>query len=160
MEDLTNIWNNLSLPKRENTGLVLQNDQRTGEFILAEKFLTTHFLNMEVMAQTFKQLWQSTNSFKIRHWEATKFYLYLTILKNQPWNFDKQLMVPQRNDTNTLVHTLIFNKVPFWVKVHNIPIRYYRHRILYPLRLEPHSPMMLNSKTQCWFRAQSEVKLT
>ena len=124
MEDLTNIWNNLSLPKRENTGLVLQNDQRTGEFILAAKFLTTHFL------------------------------------KNQPWNFDKQLMVPQRNDTNTPVHTLIFNKVPFWVKVHNIPIRYYRHRILYPLRLEPHSPMMLNSKTQCWFRAQSEVKLT
>ena len=54
MEDLTNIWNNLSLPKRENTGLVLQNDQRTGEFILAAKFLTTHFLNMEVMAQTFK----------------------------------------------------------------------------------------------------------
>ena len=67
MEDLTNIWNNLSLPKRENTGLVLQNDQRTGEFILAAKFLTTHFLNMEVMAQTFKQLWQSTNGFKIRH---------------------------------------------------------------------------------------------
>ena len=54
MEDLTNIWNNLSLPKRENTGLVLQNDQRTGEFILAAKFLTTRFLNMEVMAQTFK----------------------------------------------------------------------------------------------------------
>ena len=67
MEDLTNIWNNLSLPKRENTGLVLQNDQRTGEFILVAKFLTTHFLNMEVMAQTFKQLWQSTNGFKIQH---------------------------------------------------------------------------------------------
>ena len=160
MEDLTNIWNNLSLPKRENTRLVLQNDQRTGEFILAAKFLTTHFLNMEVMAQTLSNSGNQQTASKYDIWEATKFYLYLTILKNQPWNFDKQLMVPQRYGTNTPVHTLIFNKVPFWMKVHNIPIRYYRHRILYPLRLKPHSPMMLNSKTQCWFRAQSEVKLT
>ena len=35
--------------------------------MLAAKFPTPCFLLMEVVARTFKQLWRSTNDFKIRH---------------------------------------------------------------------------------------------
>ena len=67
MEDLAEKWSNFSLSKREKTGFVLNKDQRSGGFIIAAQFLTPHFLNMEVMARTFKQLWRSTNGFKIRN---------------------------------------------------------------------------------------------
>ena len=48
---------------------------------------------------------------------------------------------------------------PF-VKLTNQKRSICRHRILYPFRLEPRSPMMSNPKTQGWFRAQLDVKLT
>ena len=46
------------------------------------------------------------------------------------------------------------------VKLTNQTRNIYKHHILYPLRLEPRSPVMLNSKTQGRFRAQSDVKFT
>lgn len=67
MEDLANIWSNLSLTEKENTSLKLQQDQRSREFIIATKFLATHFFNMEAMVRTSKQLWHSMNEFKIRN---------------------------------------------------------------------------------------------
>ena len=56
MEDLAAKWGTFSLSDRENTGFFLQQDQQTGEFILAAQFLTLRFLNIETMARTFKQL--------------------------------------------------------------------------------------------------------
>ena len=46
----------VSLSTNENTGFVLDRDQRSKEFILAAKFLTSRFLIMDVVARTFKQL--------------------------------------------------------------------------------------------------------
>lgn len=50
-------WENLTLSKKEQVGYVLPEDHRKGEFIIAAKFLTSRFLQMEVVAQMFKQLW-------------------------------------------------------------------------------------------------------
>ena len=47
-------------------GYTLWTDHRIGEYMLAAKFLTPPFLLIEVVARTFKQLWRSTNGFKIR----------------------------------------------------------------------------------------------
>ena len=38
---------------------VLPEDHRKGEFMIAAEFLTPHFLQMEVVARTFKQLWRT-----------------------------------------------------------------------------------------------------
>ena len=46
------------------------------------------------------------------------------ILSTEPWSFDKSLVVTQSFDRNSLVEELSFDKVSFWVQVHNIPIRY------------------------------------
>ena len=67
MEDLTRIWGNLNLSKMEDTGFVLQSDQRSREIIIAAMFLSSRFLSMEVMARTFKQIWRPTNGFQIRN---------------------------------------------------------------------------------------------
>ena len=67
MEDMVDKWSNFPLSDRENTGFVLKKDQCLGEFIIAAQFLTPRFLNMEILARTFKQLWRSTKGFKIQN---------------------------------------------------------------------------------------------
>ena len=51
-------WHNLSLSEKEQTSFILPKDHRKGEFVIAAKFLTSCFLQMEAVARTFKQLWQ------------------------------------------------------------------------------------------------------
>ena len=46
------------------------------------------------------------------------------ILKNQPWSFDKHLVMLQRYSTDCPMRDLVFSKTLSWVQVHDIPIRY------------------------------------
>lgn len=86
---------------------------------------------MDAVAKTFKQLWRSTNGFKIRRLGDRKVLFVFDnlhdvdcIIKNQPWSFDKYLLVIQRYDSDYPTRNLIFNKVTFWVQVHDITFRY------------------------------------
>ena len=86
---------------------------------------------MDVVARTFKQLWRSTNGFKIRQLRDHKVLFVFgnlldvdCIIQNQPWSFGKHLVVIQRYDSNNPARNLIFNKATFWVQVHDIPLRY------------------------------------
>lgn len=131
MEDLAEKWNSLSPSEREKTGFVLQKDQQTREFMLVAQFLIPRFLNMEIMAWTFKQLWRSTNGFKIRN-QNDHHVLFVfdnlggvdRSLKNQPWSFDKHLVMLQRYNSDTPVRDLVFKKTLFWVQVHDILVRF------------------------------------
>lgn len=131
MEDLTTTWNNLSLSEKEHTSFILRTDHRTREYMLAAKFLNPRFLIMDVVARTFKQLWRSTNGFKIR-WLGDHKVLFVfdnlldadRIIQNQPWSFDKHFVVIQRYDSDTPTSNLIFKKANFWVQVRDIPLRY------------------------------------
>ena len=136
MDDLTNNWNNLTLSDKEKTEFTLSKDQRLGEFIIAAKFFTPRFLVMDGVARTFKQLWSSTNGFKIQHLGDHKVLFVFDnladvdhILKNQPWSFGKHLIVIQRYDSDTPARELRFNKATFWVQVHDIPIRYMSQKV-------------------------------
>ena len=131
MEDLAAKWSTFSLSERETTGFVLQRDQRSRKFLLAAHFLTPRFLNMEAMARTFKQLWRCTNGFKIQnHKEQRVLFVFdnlgdvYRILQNQPWSFDKHLVMLQRYNSDVPICDLIFKTTLFWVQVHNIPVRY------------------------------------
>ena len=136
MEDLAEQWSNFSLSEREKTGFVLNKDHQTGEFIIAALFLTPRFLNMEAMTRTFKQLWRSTNGFKIRnHQDHRVLFVFDNlndidrILQSQPWSFDKHLVMVQRYNTDVPVRDLSFTKALFWVQVHEIPVRYMTKKI-------------------------------
>ena len=86
--------------KRQEKGFTLSKDQRSQEFILAATFLTPRFLNTEVVARTFRQVWKSTNGFKIRNaGNHTVLFVFDNlkdidkIIQNQPWSFDKHLVL-------------------------------------------------------------------
>ena len=60
-------WENLTLSEKEQVDYILPEDHKKGEFMIAAKFLTSHFLQMEAMTRTFKQLWRTNKGFRIRN---------------------------------------------------------------------------------------------
>ena len=131
IEDLTRQWNYLSLFKRKGDDISFKKDRCSKEFIIAALFLTRRAPNMDVVGRTFKPLWWSQNGFKITN-EGDHKVLFVfdkeeeveKILSSRPWSFDKSLVLLQRYDRHIALDDLSFDKVSFWVQVHNIPISY------------------------------------
>ena len=131
MEELTSTWNNLSLNEREGSKFTLQNQHRSVEFIIAAKFLTKRMLNMEAVAKTFRQLWRSTEGFKLSKLDDHLVLFVFKkkgdldrVLQSESWCFDKNLVVLQRYDQDISVKDLKFDRAIFWIQVQDIPIRY------------------------------------
>ena len=52
-----------------------------------------------------------------------------SILSNEPWSFDKHLLVLQRYDKDTQIEDLKFNNTSFWVQVHDILVRFMNPKV-------------------------------
>lgn len=46
------------------------------------------------------------------------------ILQNQPWSFNKHLVMLQRYNSDTPIRDMVFKTTLFWVQVHDIPMRF------------------------------------
>ena len=131
MEELTKSWSYLTLSDVEGSNLQINEEEAVTDFVLAAKFLTKRALNIDATAKMFTPLWRSKNGFKIKK-EGDHVILFTfdnreeidQILKAEPWSFDKHLMVLQRYDRETDVLDMQFNRITFWVQVHDIPIRF------------------------------------
>ena len=129
MEDLTVQWKGLSLSHREGPKFRLNSDLASAEYTIAAKFLTKRALNTDAIAATFKPLWRSKNGFRVKNL-GNHVVLFIfdneeevdTIMANEPWSFDKHLMVLQRYGKDSIVEELSFNLTQFWVQVHGIPL--------------------------------------
>lgn len=80
-----------------------------------------------MIVRTFSPLWHSINGFKVRKVgdHTILFVLYNNeevekILANEPWRFDRHLVVLQRLEIASRVRELAFNRVSICVQVHNI----------------------------------------
>ena len=130
-------WCNLSLSEKEQMGFILPEDHRKGEFVIVAKFLTSHFLQMEAVARTFKQLWRRGNGFRVCN-QGNNIVLFVfdnlmevdKILKSQPWSFDKHLILMQHYSNDVPVIELVFEKVPFWVQVHDLPNSFMTRKVV------------------------------
>ena len=122
MDDLTNHCKGLSISDREGPTFDLEEELATPEFIIAGKFYTRRALNMEAIALTFMPLWRSKNGFKVKNM-GIHIVLFTfdnkhevdTILSNEPWSFDKHLLVLQCYDKDEPIEDLKFNSTTFWV---------------------------------------------
>lgn len=136
MDELTKAWSCLNLSECEGSNFCIKEEQAATEFVVAAKFLTKRALNLDAIAKTLTPLWRSKNGFKIKK-ECDHVVLFTfdsksemeKVLAAEPWSFDKHLMVLQRYETETVVGEMKFNKVTFWVQVHDLPVRFWTRRI-------------------------------
>ena len=136
MEELTKSWSCLTLSDVEGSNVQINEEEAVTDFVLAAKFLTKRALNIDAIAKTFTPLWRSKNGFKIKK-EGDHVILFTfdnreeidQILKAESWSFDKHLMVLQRYDRETDVLGMQFNRITFWVQVHDIPIRFRTRKV-------------------------------
>ena len=132
MEDIISEWEKLSLTAEGGTKLSLTKSKnlKRKEYVLAAKFLTRCAINVDVIGRTFKPLWRARNEFKIRE-VGDHVLLFIfelesdaeRVLAQQPWSFDKHLVLFQRYDYKTPAKNLRFTKVNFWVQIHGLPMR-------------------------------------
>ena len=122
MDELTKQWKGLSLSHREGPKFWMRSNLATIEYIIAAKFLTKRALNMDTIVATFQRLWRSKNGFKLKNL-GNHIVLFIfdnkvdvdNILVNEPWSYDKNLMVLQRYKADSEVENLSFNLTHFWV---------------------------------------------
>lgn len=131
MESLTKEWNRLSLSEKEGPGFLLSNSYQSNNFVLAAKFLTKEALNVDAVIKTFKPLWQSRNCFKVKS-IGDHILLFIfdnkseadRVINSEPWSFDKHLVLFQHYNGEVPIRNLVFDKVHFWVQLHNILVRF------------------------------------
>ncbi|KAL0000208.1 hypothetical protein SO802_019810 [Lithocarpus litseifolius] len=81
----------------------------------------------KTVVRTFQQRWRSANGYKIRNLGDHRVLFVFdnssdveTIIKNQPWSFDKHLVVLQTFEKFSKLKDLVFDKTLFWVQVLDI----------------------------------------
>lgn len=70
---------------------------------------------MDAVGRTFKQVWQCSNGFKIQNMSDHKALFVFDderevtqILANQPWRFDKHLVLVKRYDKDIPLRSVTF----------------------------------------------------
>ena len=133
MEDLSVMWKKFSLSEEEESEYIGQIFETTGGKVLAAKFFTRRVLNMEAIARTFKQLWQTKKSFEIKDMgnhvvlfvfsdkmDADKVLFVFSdkmdadkVLLGEPWSYDKHLVALRRMEKKVAVKDLVFDQTFF-----------------------------------------------
>ena len=132
MEEILNYWKKLSLTDVEGKKISLSKSRNWNnkEYVLAARFFTRRALNVEAVGRTFKTLWRSRQEFTI--WEACDHVLLFVfeletdaerVLANEPWSFDKHVVLFQQFDASVPTRSLWFTKMKFWVQIHGLPTR-------------------------------------
>lgn len=103
MHSIEDMWKHFSLFDKEGFDVDLVHTSQQSENILVAKFLTTHVLNINFVARTFKPLWKTRHSFIVQDLGRNRVAFVFEdvmdlerVLVNEPWSFDKYLVVFQR----------------------------------------------------------------
>jgi hypothetical protein len=85
---------------------------------------------MDVVAKTFKALWKTRQSFTVQDLGGNKVAFVFEdamdlerVLVNEPWTYDKFLVVFQRVQGDEPIQDSMFSHTSFWVQLHNLPIK-------------------------------------
>uniref|UniRef100_A0A2N9IFR8 Uncharacterized protein n=1 Tax=Fagus sylvatica TaxID=28930 RepID=A0A2N9IFR8_FAGSY len=103
MEEITSLWDRLSLTTKEVDRVDLSGTHGLTGGLLAAKFLTKRVLNMEAVMRTLKPLWRAARGFKGRDMGSNGILFIFNdatdmerVLANEPWSFDKYLILLKR----------------------------------------------------------------
>ena len=134
MAGLEELWSRFSLTEEEEGGAEVAHVEEVEVHRLAGKFLTKRTLNADAVARTFKPLWKPAGELKIRDigesillFEFEDVLDLERVLEYEPWSFDKSLVVFKKVSDVESIPFLEFDRVTFWVQVHNVPERSLNH---------------------------------
>lgn len=87
--------------------------------------MTNIVVNNEFFA--LSSLWRTQKEFKIKDIEENKFYFDYEeeygldrVLEQEPWTYDKHLIIFERVMENIPISTLSFRFSSFWVQIHDL----------------------------------------
>ena len=130
MEPIKDMWRRFSLSDKEGFDVDLAHTTQQSENILVAKFLTPRVLNIDSVVRTFKPLWKTKKSFSVQDLGKNRTAFVFEdaldlerVLANEPWSFDKFLVIFERLGNDINVDDLLFSHAAFWVQIHNLPIR-------------------------------------
>ena len=96
--------------------------------MLATKLYTRHSMSLEAVEKTFRPLWRTKHRFEVSDAGHNRLLFAFEmvedvekVLLGEPWSFDRHIMVFQRYDMSTPIDGLEFDRVSFWIQIHNLP---------------------------------------
>ena len=130
MDSIDNLWQNFTLNDKEECEYDLEQCEEEPGYFLAAKFITRRVVNAEAVARTFKPLWRAAKGFSVKDMgENTLLFNFNAesdlerVLANEPWTYDKYIILFKRVEEDAAVETIMFSSVPIWVQMHGLPIR-------------------------------------
>ena len=93
------------------------------------------------MARTFRPLWRTRGNFEVNDAGNNKVLFdfefevdAVKVLIEEPWTFDKQMVVLERYDGSTPILNLQFKSISFWVQIHDLPFSYLSKEVALSIR--------------------------
>lgn len=106
MDDLTKRWKELSLFEVEGNKVDLSKKRKTGEHVVATKFLTRRNINVEVVACTFRPLWRTRANSEVNDIGNNM------VLFDFELNVDaEKVLMGERSDMTDLIQSKICNSI-------------------------------------------------
>ncbi|TXG46337.1 hypothetical protein EZV62_028161 [Acer yangbiense] len=98
-------------------------------FRLVGKVLTNKLVNRETFIGLFPRIWHTVEEFEIEAITGNIFsFTFRTakdrwqVLQGGPWTFDKALLVLEEPQGKGDIQKMNFDKVAFWVQIHNVSL--------------------------------------
>ena len=99
MDDIDGLWKWFSLQDQEDDKFDLSFMAQQDKPTLAARFFTRRTINVEVVARTFKPLWQTKSSFSLQDVDDNTVLIEFEdlsdlerVLLGEPWSYDKYLI--------------------------------------------------------------------
>jgi hypothetical protein len=129
MEEIDSMWKRLSLNEIEGERFNLGSSTQVASHSLAAKFYTRRVINVEAVTRTFKPLWRTERGFSARDMGDNILLFEFEdeadmerVLFSEPWSYDKYLVAFNKVVEDVEIENVVFDKVAFWVQIHNLPI--------------------------------------
>ena len=130
MEELSKCYEKLQLSKHEVEHVDLDDEKVAEGWVLASKFLSKRRINLEAVVKALKPIWKTLDNFEVQDAgdNTTLFLLQKEedmnrVLWARSWSFDKYLLVLHKFGKGDLVSMISFDRAPFWIHIHGLPMR-------------------------------------
>ncbi|KAL5837565.1 hypothetical protein ACOSQ3_014734 [Xanthoceras sorbifolium] len=134
LEDIAKLCKELSIAEADGPSTILDDalrevGQRKIDLCLVRKVLMNKQINRGAFHRIIPKIWKATHAVEIEVTSKNTFAFYF---QNQvdrgriqavgPYCFDKSLIVLTEPNEQGMIYNMNFDRVEFWVQIHNIPL--------------------------------------